>query len=159
MAQHPKCPDPNQLAELIVDWATGERVGQGAGYVALVDGALVGTIMFEPGDQTGGCPGLNRLDLGNLGELPVAPERQGPQARRASGPDGGTSRRDGRGRDRPRHRRVRGPPDRVVRTAWLPPDRGRSLGAHQRLQRHHEQTRPPKRWDRAPGQWKRKIRS
>lgn len=55
---------------------TGERVGQGAGYVALVDGAVVGTIMFEPGDQTGGCPGLNRLDLGNLGEYPVAPERQ-----------------------------------------------------------------------------------
>jgi hypothetical protein len=129
MAQHPKCPDPNELAELIVDLATGSAWAKARATAPWLM-ALVGTIMFKPVDRTGGCPGLSRLELGSLGEFAVAPERQALKLG-ASGPDGGTSGRDGRGRDCPRHRRVRGAPGRVVRTAWLPPGRGRSLGAHQ----------------------------
>jgi hypothetical protein len=53
----------------------GEQVGQGACYVALVDGALVDTIMFKPVDRTGGSPRLNRPDEASLGQL-AAPERQ-----------------------------------------------------------------------------------
>jgi predicted N-acetyltransferase YhbS len=77
MAQHPKRPPrPEPACEADCRSGDGEQVGQGACSVALVDGALVGTIMFKPVDRTGGCPGLNRPDEASLGQLAVAPERQ-----------------------------------------------------------------------------------
>jgi hypothetical protein len=61
MAQHPKCPDPNHFAELIVDLATGSAWAEARATSWLM--ALVDTIMFKPGDRIGGCPGVNRPDV------------------------------------------------------------------------------------------------
>jgi predicted N-acetyltransferase YhbS len=58
------------------DEVTRERVSQGECYVALVGGALVGTIVFKPADRTGGCPWLDRPEIASLGQFAVAPERQ-----------------------------------------------------------------------------------
>ena len=96
MAQHLKRPPrPEPACEAACRSGNGEQVGQGACSVALVDGALVGTIMFKPVDRTGGYPGLNRPNETSLGQLAVAPERQALKLGRPSGPDGGTSGRDG----------------------------------------------------------------
>ena len=134
------------------DEVTRERVSQGECYVALVGGALVGTIVFKPADRTGGCPWLDRPEIASLGQFAVAPERQAlglgaclmdlVEARAAEA---------GAEEIALDTAEICGTPGRVVRSAWLPPNRARSVGAYQLPQRHHEQTRPPKRGDVAPG--------
>ena len=58
------------------DEVTRERTSQGECYVALVDGALVGTIMFKPANRTGGSPWLDRPEVASLGQFAVAPDVQ-----------------------------------------------------------------------------------
>lgn len=55
---------------------TQERTGQGECYIAVADGALVGTIMFKPADRTSGSPWLDRPEVASLGQFAVAPEVQ-----------------------------------------------------------------------------------
>jgi predicted N-acetyltransferase YhbS len=58
------------------DEVTRERTGQGECFVALADGALVGTIMFKPADRTSGSPWLDRPEVASLGQFAVAPAMQ-----------------------------------------------------------------------------------
>ena len=58
------------------DDVTSERVGQGECYVAVSDGALIGTIMFKPAARTGGSPWLDRPEVASLGQFAVAPDLQ-----------------------------------------------------------------------------------
>ena len=58
------------------DKVTRERTGQGECYVAVGDGALVGTIMFKPADRTNGSPWLDQPGVASLGQFAVAPDVQ-----------------------------------------------------------------------------------
>lgn len=58
------------------DQVTRERAGQGECYVALAGGALAGTILFKPADETGGSLWLDRPEVASLAQFAVAPEAQ-----------------------------------------------------------------------------------
>lgn len=59
------------------DEVTRERAASGECWVAVSDGALVGTILFKSAERTGGSPWLDRPEVASLGQFAVAPELQG----------------------------------------------------------------------------------
>ena len=59
------------------DEVTCERAASGECWIALLDRAPVGTILFKPADRTGGSPWLDRPGVASLAQFAVAPELQG----------------------------------------------------------------------------------
>jgi predicted N-acetyltransferase YhbS len=58
------------------DEVTLQRMSAGECYVALLDGTLVGTVLFKPMARTRGSPWLDRPDVASLGQLAVDPAIQ-----------------------------------------------------------------------------------
>lgn len=59
------------------DAVTRDRAASGECWVALADGAIVGTILFKDAIRTAGSPWLDRHEVASLGQFAVAPEWQG----------------------------------------------------------------------------------
>lgn len=55
---------------------TRERVESSTCLVAVVDGRIVGTILFKCPDQTVGCPWYDRPEVASLGQFAVDPQIQ-----------------------------------------------------------------------------------
>jgi GNAT superfamily N-acetyltransferase len=64
------------LASHQSDAVTRKRVGGGECFIALIDGAIVGTIIFMPAANTDGTPWLDRPEVASLGQFAVEPELQ-----------------------------------------------------------------------------------
>ena len=58
------------------DEVTNKRVAQGECFVAVLDGAIRGTILFKRAEQTRGCPWYDRDDVACLGQFAVDPDLQ-----------------------------------------------------------------------------------
>jgi len=58
---------------------TRSRIARGLCLVAVDGGTVVGTIMFVPPGQTGGCPCYERPDVATIGQFGVSPACQGAQ--------------------------------------------------------------------------------
>lgn len=52
------------------------RMAQAECYVALLDGAYVGTVLFKPPERTRGSPWLERPDVAGVAQLAVDPDLQ-----------------------------------------------------------------------------------
>lgn len=59
------------------DAVTRDRAASGECWVALKDGAIVGTILFRDVTRTSGSPWLDRPEVASLGQFAVMPEWQG----------------------------------------------------------------------------------
>jgi len=59
------------------DAVTRERAASGECWIALADGAIVGTILFKDAIRTGGSPWLDRPEVASLAQFAVAPGWQG----------------------------------------------------------------------------------
>jgi predicted N-acetyltransferase YhbS len=64
------------LASHQSDAVTRKRVGGGECFVAVIDGAIVGTIVFMPATRTDGTPWLDRPEVASLGQFAVEPDLQ-----------------------------------------------------------------------------------
>lgn len=56
---------------------TRSRIEGGECYVAELDGKVVGTIVFRPCDQSGGCAWYDQPDVASFGQFGVEPSLQG----------------------------------------------------------------------------------
>lgn len=56
---------------------TRQRMAMGECHLAVLDGAIVGTVLFKPTDRTRGSPWLDRPDIASLAQLAVDPLIQG----------------------------------------------------------------------------------
>ncbi|HEV7345582.1 MAG TPA: GNAT family N-acetyltransferase [Devosia sp.] len=59
------------------DEVTLERARSGECWVAVLNGEVVGTILFKSADRTRGSAWLDRPEVASLGQFAVAPELQG----------------------------------------------------------------------------------
>jgi predicted N-acetyltransferase YhbS len=64
------------LASHQSDAVTRKRAGGGECFIALIDGAIVGTIVFVPAARTDGMPWLDRPEIASLGQFAVEPKLQ-----------------------------------------------------------------------------------
>jgi predicted N-acetyltransferase YhbS len=55
---------------------TRQRMASGECYLAVADGAIVGTVLFRPPSLTRGSPWLDRPDIASMGQLAVEPGLQ-----------------------------------------------------------------------------------
>jgi predicted N-acetyltransferase YhbS len=64
------------LASHQSDAVTRKRAAGGDCFIAVIDGAIVGTIVFMPAARTDGTPWLDRPEVASLGQFAVEPELQ-----------------------------------------------------------------------------------